>query len=405
MVRSAKIQHIIWVMQENRSFDNLFHGFPGADTVASGEDSKGDKIPLAPITLATGWDIDHSSTAFFRACNGTSPGRGCKMNGFNLEQSGADRAKYPNPQYGFVPHDESKLYFEMAHAYVLGDRMFASHIDASYISHQYMVAGQANHAVDFPSGAWGCTKPGNVIPTLTASRTMGGNIPVCQNYTTLGDELDTAGVSWRLYAATRTAYISWSGYRSIRHIRYGADWSTNVIPSSSRFLSDVKSGTLASMTWVTPTCANSDHASCRSAHGPDWVASVVNAVGESKFWDSTVIFVMWDEWGGWYDHVRPPYEDFDGLGLRVPLMVISPYAKAGYISHVQYEHGSLLRFAEDQFGLPQLAASDTRANSPAPDCLDFTQKPRAFVPFTTSLHAADFIRMEPSEAGQTPDAE
>jgi phospholipase C len=168
---------------------------------------------------------------------------------------------------------------------------------------------------------------------------------------------------------------------------------------------DVAKGDLAPVTWVTPTCANSDHASCRSDHGPDWVASVVNAVGESKFWDSTVIFVMWDEWGGWYDHVPPPYVDFDGLGMRVPLLVISPYAKQGFVSHVQYEHGSLLRFIEDEFGLGRLAASDARANSPAPDCLDFTQSPRAFVPFTSTLKDADFLRTEPEEALEPVDPE
>ncbi len=115
----------------------------------------------------------------------------------------------------------------------------------------------------------------------------------------------------------------------------------------------------------------------RQQYGPKWVASVVNAIGKSKYWKSTAIFVFWDEWGGWYDHVPPVYEDYDGLGFRVPMLIISPYAKQNYVSHVQYEHGSMLRFAEDEFGLPQMAASDTRANSPAADAFDFTQKPQA----------------------------
>jgi phospholipase C len=104
---------------------------------------------------------------------------------------------------------------------------------------------------------------------------------------------------------------------------------------------------------------------------------------------------MWDEWGGWYDHVPPPFEDYDGLGFRVPLLVISPYAKADYVSHVQYEHGSLLRFAEDQFNLGRLSAADTRANSPATDCFDFTQKPRKFKPFASTLNANYFIHAPP----------
>ena len=113
--------------------------------------------------------------------------------------------------------------------------------------------------------------------------------------------------------------------------------------------------------------------------GPSWVASVVNAVGESKFWKTTAIFVQWDDWGGLYDHVPPPYKDYDGLGFRVPLIVISPYAKKGYVSHVQYETASVLRFAENLWGLHHMAAADTRAVSPADDCFDFSQPPRKFV--------------------------
>lgn len=114
---------------------------------------------------------------------------------------------------------------------------------------------------------------------------------------------------------------------------------------------------------------------------------------------------MWDEWGGWYDHVKPPYLDSDGLGMRVPLLVVSPYAKAGYVSHIQYEHGSLLKFIEDIFGLPRLAASDTRANSPAGDCFDFTQKPRPFKPIGKPLTIQEALRMAGSESPEIPDAQ
>ncbi len=153
-------------------------------------------------------------------------------------------------------------------------------------------------------------------------------------------------------------------------------------------MKDVAKGKLAAMTWITPSAANSDHSSSQSTTGPQWVTSLVNAVGTSQFWNSTVIFVMWDEWGGWYDHVPPPQLDYDGLGFRVPLLVISPYAKQHYVSHVQYEHGSVLRFIEDTFGLGRLSASDGRANSPAPDCLDFTRPPRPFKPFQANAARA-----------------
>ncbi len=167
----------------------------------------------------------------------------------------------------------------------------------------------------------------------------------------------------------------------MKHIRYGPDWAADVVAPSQQFIADVGKGYLAGVTWITPSCYNSDHAGCLGKGGPAWVTSLVNAVGESQFWDTTAIFVMWDEWGGWYDHVAPPTLDYDGLGFRVPLVVVSPYAKKNYVSHVQYEHGSILRFAEDTFGLAQLAASDARATSPAADCFDFSKPPRKFKPF------------------------
>jgi phospholipase C len=153
----------------------------------------------------------------------------------------------------------------------------------------------------------------------------------------------------------------------------------------------VAAGKLASFTWITPLCENSDHPLCGGGGGPSWVASIVNAVGESKFWDSTVIFVQWDDWGGFYDPVPPPHKDYDGLGFRVPLIVISPYARKNYVSHVAYETASVLRFAEDLFGLEQLSVADTRATSPAGDCLDFNQTPRKFVPIKAPQDAAFFL--------------
>ena len=115
-----------------------------------------------------------------------------------------------------------------------------------------------------------------------------------------------------------------------------------------------------------------------SGSGPAWVASLVDAVGESRFWNSSAVFVMWDDWGGWFDPVKPVYEDYDGLGFRVPLLMISPYAKHGYVTHVQYETASVLRYIEDNFALPPMAASDKRANDPATDAFDYARQPRKF---------------------------
>ncbi len=394
---STSIEHVVFIIQENRSFDNLFQGYPGANTASSGKDSKGQTIALTPIPFGVQYDIDHDFATFVDAYH-----KG-KMDGFNLEPVGGQSGKYHHPQYGYLPHKQTKLYFEMAHRYVLADDMFPSQIDASYISHQYAIAAQANRAVDFPSEFFGCNgQRANTIQTLTDKRTLGAPEPVCQDYQTLGDELDAAGLSWRYYTYSNDDWI-WDAYASVKHIFDGPDWA-NVIAPETQVINDIQSGSLANVVWVTPSDQNSDHSGSGSAGGPDWVAGVVNAVGTSKYWDSTAIFVMWDEWGGWYDHVVPPRLDYDGLGIRVPLLVISPFAKRNYVSHVQYETGSVLRFVENQFGLGQLSASDARANDPAVDCFNFNAKPRPYEPFKTTLKTADFVRLDRLDR-TIPDAE
>lgn len=384
---AGKITHVVFIVQENRSFDNLFQGYPKADTVSEGKDSHGDTIELQPSPLGAHYVIDHSALAMFEACNGTGKllGTNCRMDGFNKEFTEAAPPTLKHPQYVYVPHRQSKPYFDMAHEWVLADRMFQSQLDESFVAHQYIIAAQAQSAVGIPYD-WGCEGgPLDVLATITQDRSLYGPTErVCFDYQTLGDELDRAGLSWRFYASAFGSAASgdgfvWSSYQAIRHIYYGPDWSKDVISPNWRFIQDVRAGKLANFTWVTPVCDDSDHVNCPGAYGPSWVAALVNTVGQSKFWDSTAIFVMWDDWGGLYDHVKPPFEDYDGLGFRVPLLVISPYAKTDYVSHVQYETASVLRFAEDLFGLGRLAAADARAASPAGDCFDFSQSARPFV--------------------------
>jgi phospholipase C len=396
---AGKIKHIVYIVQENRSFNDLFNGYPGAYTVDKGKISSGQTVMLKPVPLSYQYVIDHSAAAMFAACDGTGslPGTDCRMDGFNNEENfgGPPGVKYS--EYVYVPHSDSKPYFDMAHEWVLADHMFQSHLDESYVSHQYIIAAQAASSVDLPYGLWGCPGgPSDQVATITANRTYGNPIVPCYDYQTLGDELDQAHLSWRFYASTLGSRASgdgsfWSSYQAVKHIYYGPDWKY-VISPNWKFITDVRAGKLANFTWIVPVCDDSDHVNCPGGYGPSWVSALVNTVGKSKFWDSTAIFVQWDDWGGLYDPVPPPYEDYDGLGFRVPLLVISPYAKQNYVSHVQYETASVLRFAEDLWGLSQLAAADTRANSPGPDCFDFSQKPRPFVKIKAPLSPSFFMR-------------
>jgi phospholipase C len=424
--KGHKIQHVVIIVQENRSFNNLFYGYPGAKTAKFGLDSKGNKIVLKPITLATSWDLAHNSIGYLQACNGKGkiPGTHCRMNGFAKEAVTCGIGSQPrcpilHPQYAYVPHQETKPYFDIANQYVLADEMFASNFDASsFVSHQYIIAAQASSTLNYPDSYWGC-EGGKLDKIWRVNQTRGyaPQIPVCFDNKTLGDELDDARLPWAFYSspiqkgldrevgdtglyayAPPDAYKEsngiWSAYQAIRHIFYGKDWKEDVITPQTRFFDDVAHGQLRAVTWITPTCANSDHAGCNSDTGPAWVASLVNAVGESKFWNSTVIFIFWDDYGGWYDPKPPTFVDYDGLGMRVPMLVVSPYTKKGYISHIHYEHGSILKFIEDRFGLPRLSASDKRANSPDPDCFDFSQPPRKFVPIHAP-HDATYFKNQP----------
>jgi phospholipase C len=390
------IAHIVMIVQENRSFDNLFVGFPGADTASSGTSHDGRRIPLQPVSLTADMDIEHQLRDFLAAYDHG------KMDGFDLENGNALGA------YSYVPRTEVQQYWDLASRYVLADKMFPSQVDMSFTAHQFLIAGQGGGVVDGPSKApWGCDAPaGTVISVLQPNRTSGGGVFPCFTYRTLADELDARGLPWRYYAPAvnggDAGGLAWSAFDAIHQVRDGPDWTGHVVSPETSVLHDISSGSLASVTWIVPRWINSDHSLSRSASGPDWVTSIVDAIGNSGYWNSTAIFVVWDDWGGWYDHVAPPQVDLYGLGIRVPLIVVSPFAKRGHVSHVQYEFGSMLKFIESTYGLAALAASDARAN-PLDDCFDFKQAPRAFQSIATRRTPEEFVHAAPSD--RAPDSD
>ena len=398
------IKHVVFIVQENRSFNNLFLGFPGATTAKYGYDESGDKIKIRPRDLSEPWDIGHFSGAFFKACDGKGKPRGtnCRMDGWLGE--GSALSAPPNPEYSYVPQQQVEPYWQMAQQYVLSDKTFASNLDGSFVAHQYIVAAFASRSVDVPDSLWGC-QGGRTdqVPTLTAQRSHGPSIVVCFKNPTIASEADAANVSWRFYAGQIYGDGGlWSSYQANKEIYEGADWNADVINPPSQFLTDVAAGKLAAITWITPIFVTSDHPGADASQGPSWVASIVDALGTSKFWNSTAIFVFWDDWGGMFDPVQPPYEDYDGLGFRVPLIMVSPYAKRSYVSHVQYETASVLRYMEDNFGLAPLAKADSRANDPASDAFDYTQKPRKFKKIAGSKPASYWMRLERESAQRPP---
>lgn len=412
----SKIKHVVVIVQENRSFDNVFRDFPGADTVASGKGHLGQTIPLRPVGFEYPHDLNHTHADFLQQYD-----RG-KMDGFDLEHPDAELGapKAPdNLAYSYLPRNEVEPYWDMAAKYVLADRMFQSDSGPSFTSHQYLIAGQSGGAIDNPSildskvDAWGCDSPPNARVDTLWDYGPGHGVFPCFDYKTLGDELDDADVSWRYYAPTfgKLGAI-WSAYDAIRHIRFGPDWTQDVIAPETRVLRDIANDQLASFTWVVPSTQNSDHAFPMLARlgnavlngttGPSWVAAIVNEIGQSRYWNDTVIFVLWDDWGGWYDHVPPPQRDRMGLGMRVPLIVISPYAKRGYVSHVQHDFGSILKFSEEVFDLPSLGGVDARADDLS-DCFDFDQVARAYHAIAAPEPAAFFLHGDHTAVAAPPD--
>jgi phospholipase C len=401
---STVIKHIVVIVQENRSFDNLFYGFPGANTATVGHLSTGGTIALQPLPLESGWDLGHELNDFMTDWNYGG------MNGFDKDggpspicYSANDGVSCPtnvpaNAEFSYVEPSEAAPYFAMASNYVLADNFFTSQIDSSYDAHLFLVAAKSE-IVNNPNGIpWGCDAPaGTTVPTMLPNRTPGPGIFPCYYDETLGSELDAKGLDWRFYAPAIGGNLGeiWSSYDSYAPIRYSSDWTTKVVSPETTILTDVQNGNLASVTWVVPSFEDSDHPGSGRASGPSWVASIVNAIGQSQFWDSTAIIIYWDDWGGFYDHVPPPQLDTWGLGIRVPMMVISPYAKHGYVSHVQYESASVAKFIESVFNLPALAAADTRANDLG-DCFDFTQQPSKFTPFYQKFSTEYFIHERPS---------
>ena len=350
----GKITHVVFIVQEQRSFDNLFCGYTGTDAVKCSRASQG-------IPLAANCTLSDTYQDFERAR---------KTGNFSHEK--IDCPGYTRPEYRTVPPSETKPYRSIAASYVLGDRTFDSTGNPTFESHQFDIAAEADNTVDQPFGS---TPPDGCVYRAKVRQFTGPAQPACESYKTLADELTAAGLTWAYYAAGASE-ATWDAFGWVHGYPAGTSPPT-------QFLTDIANGHLNTVTWVTPELKDSDRSGSRSATGPAWVAAVVNAVGKSKFWDSTAIFITWSGYGGWADHVLPPYQNHEGLGFRVPLLVISPYAKENYVSHVQYESVSVLRFIEDLFGLEPLAEADSRAQSPGPDCFNFSQKPRAFVPISS----------------------
>jgi phospholipase C len=391
------IKHVVIVVMENRSFNNYFHGYPGAYYSSYGKTHDGVTHALQPITF-TGVELAHGWQA---SMDDWQHG---KNDGFDIPGQANVPGASPAPSlapYSYVEKSLIAPYWSMAQQYVLADHMFPTEWGASFTAHLDLIAGTTatsptTSVVDLPSALGDCDAAKgtttNLITNKRVYETGAGPYPCFDYYPTIANSLDAANVKWKYYFEPMPTADLWNAFQAIKAVRFGPDWK-NVIFSPKQVLTDARKGDLPAVSWAIPDFMNSDHPGANSDTGPSWVAAIVNAVGNGPDWKSSAIIVVWDDWGGWYDPARPPQLDYAGLGFRVPCLIISPYAKKGYVSHTQYEFASVLKTVEQIYGLKSIGTTDVRANSML-DSFDFTKPARPFTPIPAK-YSLDFFLKQP----------
>ena len=366
------IHHIIFIVKENRSFDNYFGQYPGANGATSGTLSTGQVMPLehTPDQVV---DMGHDWTSALTAMDGGKMDQFdlilyANVNGALMTYSQLTQADIPN-------------YYTYAKNFVLADNAFSSLHGESFSNHLYTIAATSGGVFTVPLALgsqgegfdWGCDLPPDyAVRVMDDEGDVSESFP-CFDFQTLADNLQAAGISWKYYAPPHgTQGYQFSTYNSINHIRNSPLWTEDVVPDT-QFAIDAANGNLPAVSWLV-TGPNSEHPPNSTCQGENWTVQQLNALMQGPDWGSSAVFLVWDDFGGFYDHVAPPPLDVFGLGPRVPFLIISPYAQPGYISHTQYEFSSVLKFIEDDFGLPPLTERDANANDTT-DSFNFNQPP------------------------------
>lgn len=367
------IQHVIIMDKENRTFDNYFGTFPGANGSTTYTDSNGQIHPLNHQSDKLLGDISHTPNAAHIAYdNGKmdmfSKIPGAIQNGVDMADSQLYQSDIPN-------------YWQYAKTFTLEDNFFSTILGPSFANHFYSIAGTSNDVDANPVGGnWGCdAASGTTVEERHADGTTTNVFPCFDNFQTLGDLLNTKNLSWKYYApnAGQSGYI-WSQYNAVNHIRNTSQWAQHVV-NYSTFITDATNNTLPSVSWLVEPSNVSDHPPASICAGENWTVQQINAVMQNpNLWNNTVIILTWDDFGGFYDHVAPPKGPNGQImyGFRVPSIIISPYAKSHFIDHTAYSYPSMLKFAEQTFSLSNLGGLDTDATiGDLSNSLDFTQQP------------------------------
>lgn len=446
------IKHIVVIMQENRSFDNYFGTYPGANGIPKNvcmpanpdQPNNGQCVkPFLSINPVSE-DMPHTYQASTAAYDNG------KMDGFMLAENEDPKTM------SYYDNRTIPYYWDLAKHYVLSDNFYSSVLSYSLPNHWYAVAGQAPvtsifygfaagpriltaHSTALPAGggSYGnsLNKPNNTTvidpkpfglrlhlgnalvhpPGTRVLTTPSGTVQknlVNEEYlresnltTTVADLLmnnTNNKVSWKYYdhpiqiggykraIYTGRAFEYWNPF-SAKGTSYTQAYAPHFV-NRTQIFTDLKTGSFPQVSWVIPSGPISEHPPASITLGMNWVKSVLDAIMSSPYWNSTAIILTWDDYGGFYDHVPPPQIDKYGLGFRMPALIISPYAKHGYVDHTQYQFESILKFIEWRFNIPALTIRDLHANNLL-NAFNFNQK--ANPPYIVPLNAMQFNAIHP----------
>ena len=421
---TGKIQHVVVIMQENRSFDEYFGLYPGADGLPR---ANGSFTVCVPDPATAGCvkpfhdPTDRNGGGPHGSANAAADMDAGKMDGFigqaEKGKKGCGSAVDPSCSnavtadvMGYKDARDIPNYWTYANDFVLQDQMFQPNASWSFPEHLYLVSewsAKCSGVADPMSCTTNIDAPGS--PIGGGAGKINGSDQAARNFawTSLPYLLYMHHVSWKYYVAeglqpdceddaatcapkqqrvgTPDIWNPLPGFTDVR-----TDGQLSNIQTIDHFYSDVKAGNLPAVSWVVPNGVVSEHPPALVSSGQAYVTGLINAIMSSPAWSSIAIFLSWDDWGGFYDHVMPPSVDGAGYGLRVPGIVISPYARQGYIDHQTLSHDAYVKFVEDVFlngarldpktdGRPD-SRPDVRENSPQLGDLrldfDFNQAPR-----------------------------
>ena len=367
---TTPIEHFIVLMQENHTFDNYFGTYPGADGIPEGT-----CIPLDPFDKTNTEcvepfhigdrpidDLDHSESTFNLQYNEG------QLNGFvyALNQRNQNGAL----AMGYYDDRDLPYYWNLADQYVLFDKFFSSDHGGSFANHMFWVSGQ-----------------------------QGGSRVTTEGYddiTTIFDRLEERGISWKFYvqnydpdinyrtadqiSGNRASQVIWVPVLNMARFLDDPELSSHIV-DLNEYYKDLENGTLPAVAYIAPSGA-SEHPPGSIRSGQKFVKSVIQALMRSDAWDSSAFMVMYDDWGGWYDHVAPPQVDEFGYGMRVPAFMVSAYARRGHVDSTVLDFTSVLKFIEENWNLEPLAERDAKANSFV-SAFNFDLAPRepVFIPF------------------------